>query len=84
MKNKMKRILTMSILAVALTVTAAPLTSFASETSNIQTRAMDHGGQNNYIYCTQHGKNWGNFWTGILNGYNAYHGSGHLQPYCGF
>lgn len=83
MKNQLKRIMTISLLAGTLTLTATPLTSFASETT-ISTRALDHGGAGVTLpwYCRQFGTDWGNIYAARVNLHNAANGVNIFLPYC--
>ncbi|MGL5550576.1 MAG: hypothetical protein ACRDD4_12830 [Culicoidibacterales bacterium] len=69
---------------LALTVTAAPLTSFASETSNIQTRAIDYGGVGVTLpwYYRKWGIDKGNAYAASVNAWNIKNGVNIYLPYC--
>ncbi|MGL5531863.1 MAG: hypothetical protein ACRC17_11290 [Culicoidibacterales bacterium] len=84
MKKQLKKIMTISLLSVTLTLTATPLTSFANEVSNIQTRAIDHGGAGVTLpwYCRQFGTHWGNIYAARVNLHNAINGVNIFLPYC--
>jgi len=84
MKKQLKKIMTISLLSVTLTLTATPLTSFASETSNIQTRAIDHGGAGVTLpwYCRKWGTDKGNAYAASVNAWNIQNGVNIYLPYC--